>query len=159
MKKIALYNTELIKPFKQYFASNDVEVKEISSLGNTDDFDMVIIYNCPDFVTKNSINIHPALLPAYKGVLNPIIEAFNDGVKVSGITVHKGDKILAQYPVLLSTDTHFDEFEQDMQNVQNKLVPVVVDCLLQDKVFDFQDLFKSPCVTSLNCKGCGACHK
>lgn len=104
------------------------------------------------------INIHPSLLPAFKGSANGIKDAFLAGVKVSGVSVHwvtsdvDGGDIIAQYPVFITNDMHFDEFEAEMHKLEHKLYPVVIEKLLEDKVFDFSDLMKSTCGSS--CGGC-----
>lgn len=104
------------------------------------------------------INIHPSILPAFKGSVNAIKDAFFAGVKISGITVHyvnsdvDGGEIIAQYPVVINIETHFDEFEEEIHKLEHKLYPVVIEKLLDDKVFDFSDLMKSGCKGS--CGGC-----
>lgn len=107
------------------------------------------------------INIHPSLLPSFKGD-NPIKEAFLAGVKVSGVTVHyidheiEGGRIIAQYPVFIANDMHFDEFEYEIQTIEKKLYPIVIEKVLNDQVFDFQDLMKSSCNNhSCGSSGCG----
>ena len=102
------------------------------------------------------INIHPSLLPSFKGK-DAIRKAFLAGVKLSGITIHwveKGvdaGKIIAQYPVFIDNYMHLDEFEDEIHTIEHKLYPIVIEKVLEDKVFDFQDLMKSSC----NNKGCG----
>ena len=102
------------------------------------------------------INIHPSLLPAFKGK-DAIHRAFDAGVKVSGVTIHHvtsdldGGKIIAQYPVLIGNLTHFDEFEAEIHNLEHKLYPIVIEKLLKDEVFDFSDLLGE---CSGNCSGC-----
>lgn len=113
------------------------------------------------------INIHPSILPAFKGSINAIEDAFLSGVKLSGITIHwvtpdvDGGKIIAQYPVFINNDTHFDEFEQDIHNIEHKLYPIVIEKILDDKVFDFSDLMKTGCnkngCKSGGCSNNGAC--
>lgn len=104
------------------------------------------------------INIHPSLLPAFKGSANGIKDAFLAGVKVSGVSVHwvtsdvDGGQIIAQYPVFITNDMHFDEFEEEMHKIEHKLYPIVIEKLLEDKIFDFSDLMKSTCGG-----GCGGC--
>lgn len=104
------------------------------------------------------VNIHPSLLPAFKGSANGIKDAFLAGVKVSGVSVHwvtsdiDGGEIIAQYPIFITNDMHFDEFEAEMHSLEHKLYPVVIEKLLEDKVFDFSDLMKSNCGGS--CGGC-----
>lgn len=110
------------------------------------------------------INIHPSLLPAFKGSMNAIKDAFLSGVKVSGVTVHwvtsdvDGGKIIAQYPVFITAETHFDEFEKEIHSLEHKLYPIVIEKIINDEVFDFQDLMKSSC-TKGGCSshGCGSC--
>lgn len=107
------------------------------------------------------INIHPSLLPAFKGK-DAIKHAFLAGVKVSGITIHwvekqiDSGKIIAQYPVFIDNLMRFDELEEEIHCIEHKLYPVVIEKVLEDKVFDFQDLMKSGCSKD---KGCGGCKK
>ena len=61
------------------------------------------------------INVHPSLLPSFKGT-TAYIEAFNYGVKMSGVTLHLVDKGMDSGPILMQdsfmrfdVDT-FDEF-------------------------------------------------
>lgn len=106
------------------------------------------------------INIHPSLLPAFKGSKNGIKDAFLAGVKVSGVTVHwvtsdvDGGQIIAQYPVLINNETHFDEFEAEIHTIEHKLYPIVIEKILEDKVFNFSDLMRHSCNS-----GCGGCKK
>lgn len=116
----------------------------------------------PEEVLKLSkfVNIHPSLLPAFKGK-DAIKRAFNAGVKVSGITIHWVEKqidegkIIAQYPVFIDNLMRLDEFEEEIHCIEHKLYPIVIEKLLEDKVFDFQDLIKSGCSKDGGCKGCG----
>ena len=104
------------------------------------------------------INIHPSLLPAFKGSKNAIKDAFLAGVKVSGVSVHwvtsdvDGGQIIAQYPVFITNEMHYDEFEEEMHGTEHKLYPIVIEKLLEDKIFDFSDLMKSSCGNT--CDGC-----
>ena len=116
------------------------------------------------------INIHPSLLPSFKGK-DAIQQAFLAGVKVSGVTIHyiernvDGGKIIAQYPVFIENTMHLDEFEREIHVIEHKLYPIVIEKVLENKVFDFQDLMKSSCNngccegkssdnSSGGCKGC-----
>jgi len=52
---------------------------------------------------KNKImNIHPSLLPAFKGT-HGVRDAFNYGVKVAGVTVHFVDEELDHGPIILQS--------------------------------------------------------
>lgn len=132
-------------------------------------FDLVVLAGymriLPDDVLNEMgkvINIHPSLLPAFKGSANAIKDAFLAGVKVSGVSVHwvtsdvDGGEIIAQYPVFITNDMHFDEFEAEMHALEHKLYPVVIEKFLDDKVFDFSDLMKSNCGSSCG-SSCGGC--
>lgn len=106
------------------------------------------------------INLQPSLLPAFKGS-DAIARAFSAGVKVSGVTIHAltngidGGKIIAQYPVLIGNLTHFDEFKEQIEQLEDLLYPIVILKILEDKVFDFEDLL-SGCgnCSSGGCSGC-----
>lgn len=109
------------------------------------------------------IHIHPSLLPAFKGP-DAINRAFSAGVKVSGVTVHwvneelDGGKIIAQYPVLIGNLTHFDEYEKEIHQLEDLLYPIVIEKILKDEVFDFQDLINISGCNKNSCGGCGDCH-
>ena len=139
-----------------YFANNDFDLIAI------DDYKAELKPNVLEF--GRFINIHSSLLPAFKGN-DALARAFSAGVKVSGVTVHwctneiDGGKIIAQYPLLIGNLMHFDEFKTSIENLQNHLYPVVIEKVLDDKVFDFEDLFnahKKSC--SGNCDSCGGCE-
>lgn len=146
----------------QYFASHD--------------FDLIVLAGYMRILPENVlnlgkfINIHPSLLPAFKGK-DAIARAFSAGVKVSGITIHwvsnelDGGRIITQYPVLIGNETHFDEFEKEIHKIENLIYPVVIEKVLDDKVFDFTDLFGSGSCGQNGCGGCsskdggcGGCH-
>lgn len=77
------------------------------------------------------INIHPSLLPAFPGK-SAYEEAFNYGVKVSGITVHLVDEqvdhgaILAQESFPRYEDDTLDSFKQRGLKVEHALYPRVL---------------------------------
>lgn len=131
-------------------------------------FDLIVLAGYMRILPENLlnimgkiINIHPSLLPAFKGK-DAIKRAFLEGIKVSGITIHYVDKnldsgkIIAQFPVFLQNGMHFDEFEAEIHATEHRLYPVVIEKLLEDKVFDFQDLMKSSCSATQGggCQGC-----
>ena len=77
------------------------------------------------------INIHPSLLPSFKG-LNAIKRAYERGVKISGCTVHwvsKGvdeGKIIAQLPVRIMDSDTLDSFTQKIHAAEHFLLPEVI---------------------------------
>ena len=145
--------------------SHYLPFEETAGYFGANSFDLIVLAGymriLPDDVLElgRFINIHPSLLPAFKGK-DAIQRAFLSGVKVSGVTVHRvtdeldGGKIIAQYPVLIDNSMHFDEFEAEIHQTEHILYPIVIDKLLKDEVFDFSDLF-GRCG---NCGDCGKCH-
>lgn len=165
-KKLAVVeseNIEIVKAITNYFENKDVKIEFVEDLNAIDfGFDLVVLTGFETSVKdiKNSfnlVNIHPSLLPAFS-TETALQDAFTSGVKVSGISIHSVDegiffgKILAQYPVLIGLDTHFDEYKREIFEISKKLYPIVIEAILEDRVFDFTDLFKSSCS-----KGCGGC--
>ena len=138
--------------------------EENAAYFGTHNFDLIVLAGyapqlSPEILNLGKfINVHPSLLPSFKGK-DAIQRAFYAGVKVSGVTIHyvtselDGGKIIAQYPVLIGNLTHFDEFEAEIHSLEQKLYPVVIEAILNDKVFDFQDLLGASCGS-----GCTACH-
>lgn len=155
-KKLGITNQYL--PFEknlEYFSQNKFDLVALAGY-------MRILPPAVLGAMDKVINVHPSLLPAFKGSKNAIEEAFLSGVKVSGVTIHwvtseiDEGKIIAQFPVFINNETHFDEFESDTHNIEHKLYPIVIEKILDDKVFDFQDLMKSSCNNgSCGSGGCG----
>jgi len=83
------------------------------------------------------INIHPALLPSFKGT-HGIRDAFNAGVKVTGVTVHFVDEeldhgpIIAQEAVRIQDDT-LESLEEKVHRVEHRLYPKVIKALVEKK--------------------------
>ena len=107
----------------------------------SENFDLVVLTDYDEKFDNDTlevgkfINIHPSLLPSFKGE-DAIQRAYLAGVKVTGVTVH-----------------------WLKENVEKKLYPPVIDAILNDRVFDFQDLFKSSCHANSSCGGgCSKCH-
>lgn len=77
------------------------------------------------------INIHPSLLPAFPGV-HGIKDAFEYGVKVTGVTVHFIDSgvdtgpIIAQKAVEVSTEDTLETLEEKIHRVEHQLYPQVL---------------------------------
>lgn len=159
MKRLAIVangNEDVAKAIQEYFQSTDVELELLTSVGSSNNYDLVAcIHGCIE--APNAINLHASLLPAFDGE-NPVLEAFMYGAKVTGVTVHRADGgIILQYPLLIGNLTHFDELLKKITEIEKKIYPIVIGKVLNDEVFDFDDLFgASKC--SGNCGHCGGCH-
>lgn len=74
------------------------------------------------------INMHPSLLPAFKG-RNGIEDAFNYGVKVTGVTIHYVDagidtgEIIAQEPVMIDNNDTLGMLEKKVHRLEYALYP------------------------------------
>lgn len=77
------------------------------------------------------LNLHPALLPSFKGA-HAIRDAFDAGVKVTGVTVHfanaEYDKgpIVAQRAVDIVEDDTLESLEEKIHAVEHELYPEVL---------------------------------
>lgn len=170
MKNLCIINSEnieIIEAIKKYFENKDVEITIKEKSEEIRDFDLVVLTGYDsDYKYSGEVpvlNIHPALLPAFASG-EAIQNTFISGVKVSGVTVHKVEKdnfygkILAQYPVLIGNTTHLDEFCSELIVIAKSLYPVVIDAVLNDRVFDFQDLLTHRSACSGHCSGqCSGC--
>lgn len=85
------------------------------------------------------VNIHPALLPSFKGA-HAIRDAFDYGVKVTGVTVHFADNsydcgpIIAQQPLAVGEGWDVDELEAHIHEIEHTLYPDVVELLAAGRV-------------------------
>ena len=85
------------------------------------------------------INIHPALLPSFKGA-EGISDAFAYGVKVTGVTVHFVDEemdhgpIIAQAPVKIDEADTLERLEAKIHKVEHKLYPLAIKLIADGKV-------------------------
>ncbi|MDD5432952.1 MAG: phosphoribosylglycinamide formyltransferase [Candidatus Omnitrophica bacterium] len=92
-----------------------------------------------DFVKAYSgriINVHPALLPAFKGA-TAIKDAFDYGVKVTGVTIHFVDQEMDHGPIILQeevcvkeTDT-LESLEEKIHKVEHRLYPEAIRLILK----------------------------
>lgn len=73
------------------------------------------------------INIHPSLLPKYRGP-TPIQEAILNGDKISGLTIIKMDKEIDHGPII-SQDTIERSSSDNLETLSNKLFQLAADKL------------------------------
>lgn len=95
-----------------------------------------------DFVKKwygKLINIHPALLPSFKGA-NGQGDAFNYGVKISGCTTHFMDEHMDHGPIILQAavkvlpDDDRDILAERILDVEHQILPRTVDLFEQNRL-------------------------
>lgn len=85
------------------------------------------------------VNLHPALLPSFKGA-HGIQDAYDAGVKVTGITVHfanaEYDKgpIIAQEPIRVEEGWSVDDLETRIHEVEHVLYPATIQLIAEGRV-------------------------
>lgn len=89
--------------------------------------------------TDRVVNLHPALLPSFKGA-HAIQDAWDAGVKVTGITVHFANEeydkgpIIAQRAVEVREDDTIDTLEERIHAAEHALYPAVVRMVAEGRV-------------------------
>lgn len=85
------------------------------------------------------MNLHPALLPAFAGA-SGIRDAFEYGVKVTGVTVHFADErfdsgpIIVQEPVRIAEDDTVESLEAKIHDVEHLLIVKAVRLYAQGRL-------------------------
>ncbi len=85
------------------------------------------------------VNLHPALLPSFKGA-HAIQDAFDAGVKVTGVTVHFANEdydkgpIIAQRAVNVEEGWSLDQLEEAIHAVEHELYPEALALLAAGRV-------------------------
>jgi phosphoribosylglycinamide formyltransferase-1 len=82
------------------------------------------------------INIHPALLPSFKGA-HGILDAFNYGVKVFGVTIHYVNSGIDEGKIISQKAFEYygndiEELETMIHKVEHELYPRTINELLKE---------------------------
>ncbi len=129
------------------FADRQDFETEILKILKEEEIDLIVLAGYMFLLTpliigeyKNRIlNIHPALLPSFKGT-HGIKDAFECGVKLSGVSVHFVDAeldngpIIIQVPVFISQDDTLIKFEEKIHKVEHKIYPQAVKLFCEDRL-------------------------
>ncbi len=118
--------TMFIDP-KAFSSISQFENKIISSL-KKEDVKLIVLAGfmrilSPFFVKKyyyEILNIHPSLLPAFKGSANAIKDALDYGVKITGSTVHFVDEKLDNGPIIIQRAVEIKE-DDDEESLRQKI--------------------------------------
>ena len=95
----------------------------------------VVLDAFPDRV----LNLHPALLPSFKGA-HAIQDAFDAGVKVTGVTVHLANEdydkgpIVAQRAVSVQEGWSVEDLEEAIHAVEHVLYPEVLRAIAEGRM-------------------------
>ena len=90
------------------------------------------------------VNIHPSLLPSFIGA-HAIDEAYDYGVKVTGVTVHLANGSYDRGPIVaqraLAIEQHWtrDELEAHIHEIEHQLYPEVIQLFAENRVHVLED--------------------
>ncbi|MCL1799379.1 MAG: phosphoribosylglycinamide formyltransferase [Eggerthellaceae bacterium] len=90
------------------------------------------------------LNLHPALLPSFQGA-HGIEDAFNAGVKVTGVTVHFANEaydkgpIIAQRAVMVEEDDTLEALTERIHAAEHELYPEVLSLLAAGRIVIDED--------------------
>lgn len=85
------------------------------------------------------VNIHPALLPSFPGA-SGLHDAWEYGVKVTGVTVHFADEkfdagpIIAQEAVVIAEDDTIESLEARIHEAEYRIYPMALQAIAQGRV-------------------------
>ena len=88
---------------------------------------------------KKILNIHPALLPSFKGI-HGIKDAFTYGVKVTGVTVHFVDEKMDHGPIIMqeavSVEEHdtLESLEEKIHAVEHRIYPKAIQLFVEERL-------------------------
>jgi len=88
---------------------------------------------------RKVINIHPALLPSFKGTQG-IKDAVTYGVKVTGVTIHFVDEkmdhgpIIMQEAIPIAEEDSLESLEEKIHALEHQLYPKAVQLLVEDRL-------------------------
>ena len=113
--------------------------RQIAGLLETEKIDLIVLAGYMLLIGKpilekykdRIINIHPALLPSFKGT-HGIKDAFEYGVKVTGVTVHFVDEgldsgpIILQETVTIEQEDTLESLEEKIHRVEHRIYPLAV---------------------------------
>lgn len=89
--------------------------------------------------TKPIINLHPSLLPKYKGK-NAIEQAYNAGEKEIGISIHyvneelDGGEVIAQNSFIISKGDTLEDVTEKIHKLEHNLYPNVILKLVEEEL-------------------------
>lgn len=85
------------------------------------------------------LNIHPALLPSFPGA-SGIRDAYDYGVKVTGITVHFASEVFDEGPIIaqealeVRDGESIEELEARMHEIEHRIYPAAIQLIAQGRV-------------------------
>jgi phosphoribosylglycinamide formyltransferase-1 len=138
--KVALVKRE------DFAAKEDFEAKIIGHL-EENKIDLIVLAGFmrllgPALVSRYKgriLNIHPALLPAFKGT-EGIKDAFAYGVKITGVSVHFVDEAMDHGPIILQETVKIEEddtresLEKKIHKLEHRVYPQAVKLFVEGRL-------------------------
>lgn len=131
---------------KDFATKGDFEAKIIGYL-EENKIDLIVLAGfmqmlSPELVGRYKgriLNIHPALLPSFKGT-EAIKDAFEYGVRITGVTVHFVDEkmdhgpIVLQVPVRIEETDTLESLEAKIHRAEHKVYPQALRLFVEGKL-------------------------
>jgi len=123
------YNARIRDILREYFVDYVVMAGYMRLLGK----------EVLDFFPNQVVNLHPALLPSFPGA-NGIRDAFDFGVKVTGVTVHFANEefdkgpIIAQQAVVVAEEDTIETLEAKIHAAEHELLPKALQLIAEGRV-------------------------
>lgn len=144
IEKAAKYGlTSVVIDNKKFASREEFDAALVDEIKKYD-VDLVVLAGFMRILTPiftenlRAINLHPAILPLFKGA-HAIEESYKSDMQVGGITVHwvsaelDGGKIIAQKTFSRKNRT-FEEWEDKIHKLEHKLLPkTIVEILKKDQ--------------------------
>lgn len=125
----AAFEKEIIRNLKE----NDVDLVVLAGFMRILGQDVIREYR------NRIINIHPALLPSFKGA-HAIKDAYEYGVKLTGVTVHFVDEemdhgpIILQVPLRLKENDTLESLERKLHKIEHQIYPQAIKLWTEGKL-------------------------
>jgi phosphoribosylglycinamide formyltransferase-1 len=131
---------------KKFILREDFD-KEILKIVKKENIDFICLAGYMLLLSSNFINeyknriinIHPSLLPSFKG-MHGIKDAYDYGVKITGVTVHFVDDkldngpIIMQKPVKIFDNESVEDLEKRIHKVEHAIYPKSVEYFCKGKL-------------------------
>lgn len=131
---------------KTYAGKEEFEA-EIASLLKEEQVDLIVLAGYMRLIGSvllkeyqgRIINLHPSLLPAFTGK-DAVKQAFNYGVKLTGVTVHFVDEGLDTGPIITQRCIPVEEGDtlqsltEKIQSLEHQILPEVIQWIVEDRV-------------------------
>jgi len=129
-KMAEMYHIPILKPEKldQEFISHHLSFLD-ADLFIVVSYGKILPQNLLDIPTKGAINIHPSLLPKYRGA-SPIQQAILNGDSETGVTLMLMDKELDHGPIINASILRLSK-QDNYQTLSKKLMLLAASLLLE----------------------------